>query len=70
MFDFVNVFQEWIDLGCVQQTTKQIQDCTGNGTLDMAVNACLCSPSNYTFNSMLDVNCTNTTNTAVAELYF
>ncbi|XP_052285937.1 sodium- and chloride-dependent glycine transporter 2-like isoform X2 [Dreissena polymorpha] len=60
---------EWLDYGCVEKTTHKLETCTGNVTLDQGVK-CLCSLTNYTFNEGLSVNCTNTTNTAVAELYF
>ncbi|XP_052261295.1 sodium- and chloride-dependent neutral and basic amino acid transporter B(0+)-like [Dreissena polymorpha] len=60
---------EWLDYGCVEKTTRKLETCTGNATLDM-VDKCLCHTTNYTFNEGLTVNCTNTTNTAVAELYF
>ncbi|KAL4220998.1 hypothetical protein ACF0H5_019261 [Mactra antiquata] len=58
---------EWIPLGCVEQTQKKLEECVYNAT-----SKCLCS-ANYTINSMLidnNVTCTNTTNVAVAELYF
>ncbi|KAH3823019.1 sodium- and chloride-dependent neutral and basic amino acid transporter B(0+)-like [Dreissena polymorpha] len=60
---------EWAVDGCVEKTTHKLETCTGNVTLDM-VGKCLCSPTNYTFNEGLSVNCTNTSNTAVSELYF
>ena len=63
--------QEWISLGCTAQTQKKLEECTGNATVDI-LSKCLCT-ANYTVNYMLEENnvtCTNTTNVAVAELYF
>lgn len=62
---------EWAVLGCTQQTQKKLAECTGNATVDI-LSKCLCT-TNYTVNYMLEqsnVSCTNTTNVAVAELYF
>ncbi|XP_052214722.1 sodium- and chloride-dependent glycine transporter 2-like isoform X2 [Dreissena polymorpha] len=60
---------EWLDLGCVEKTQKQLKACTGNSTID-SIGRCLCDAKNYTFNVMFAPNCTNTSNVAVAELYF
>ncbi|XP_052819444.1 sodium- and chloride-dependent neutral and basic amino acid transporter B(0+)-like [Mya arenaria] len=61
---------EWLPLGCVEKTQKQVQPCTGNSTIDLMVGKCLCNTTDDSFNSQLAVNCTNTTNVAVSELYF
>ena len=65
-------FQEWLEYGCVEQTTKKLGECSGNLTIDSTLSRCLCT-QNYTVNSYLgdnNVTCTNTSNTAVAELFF
>lgn len=62
---------EWLSLGCTAETQKKLVECTDNFTAG-ALSKCLCT-SNYTLNYMLEQNnatCTNTSNVAVAELFF
>lgn len=61
---------EWLPLGCTQQTTRKLSDCIGNSTIDFP--KCKCS-GNETIDYNLEsynATCTNVSNVASAELYF
>lgn len=63
---------EWLQDGCVEQTMKKIQECTGNWTFDSTLPRCLCT-TNYKINAYLsdhNVTCSNTSYRAVADMYF
>ncbi|KAL5015469.1 hypothetical protein ScPMuIL_009739 [Solemya velum] len=63
---------EWLQYGCVAQTTKKLEYCTGNTTIDTQFDACRCT-NNVTIDTLAE-NCTRVNYTGdptpVAEIYF